>query len=328
MNEPQEIAEHLVQLVDTSAERRVTGVVLGAALRLKYPHFRPDEYGAVNLKKFIETYASDRLQVAGRSGLDVVYTICDSFQREQSAQPMGSSDEQLQIETPEIETSSEDKPAPLAEENAIAGRMAPGTPPAPHDRPIWFPKNVWMAFSSVTNKARVLANRDTGEVTADESVDLSLHRDDRSWVTIPPLTRQDHIEMAREFESTLAPEIRADVGPLIGTPGKWWAGFQIRLSSKSPADAAKWKLYHNSRTQQKLLAALRNAGVATEKVTAFVHDRGRLEWAPGQAPSVRENISAAVAGAQSGKAPDALRSLAALLTSLGSLINDLSNRQM
>jgi hypothetical protein len=278
----------------------------------------------LNLKNFIETY-SKRLYVVDRAGLDVIYTLSDA-----PAQLPSSSSSSSNV-TSHIDREKQESPPQQRTAPAPAERPEPpfddatDLPQSINDRLIWFPKHVWLSFSSVATRARVFANKHTGEIVVEGFSDGSPLHNDPAWVMIPPLTRQDHIDMAREFESRLSPEIRSEIGPLIGAPGKWWTSFHIQLSLKSPADAMKWKQFHNARTQQKLIAALQNAGVAAATVAAFARNRAQLGYST--VSNLRKVSSGVSSRLPEASRPDALRSLATVLASLASLINDLSSKQ-
>ncbi len=73
MEDSREVVKHMVAMLESSAQKRLTGVMLGMVVKLKYPDFKPLEYGCTNLKHFVEGHASDKIQIVGKAGLDIVY---------------------------------------------------------------------------------------------------------------------------------------------------------------------------------------------------------------------------------------------------------------
>ena len=326
MDDVQQIVGHLVNMISTSAERRITGVVLGMALRLKYPAFQAARYDCLNLKQFIEKYASDQIRIVGRAGMDVVYAVVGDSTRES---PLNQREDVIPSgnEAP----AGQELPTPLRATGPSGGPVAEslGSPTSARLFPqshYSFPPDVWMAFSSGTSTDTLLFNQTTGELIA-ASRERSAQLQQDGWNLIKPLTRQDHIDMAREFETTLPPGIKEEVSALVGLPGRWWLQFYSRLEALSPEHAGKWKFFHNLRTQQKLVAALKKCGASLEKFA--INYGARKEGSRAAAVGVgawsqaRESISSLRHPGDGGP----LRSLSALLSALGALVGQLSDQR-
>src|SRR5437016_6002698 len=73
-----EVASHLVHLVETSLDQKITGVQLSAVVRHKFPDFSPASYGCANLRDFIRKFGIS-IEEVGRSGADIVYGLRHSL---------------------------------------------------------------------------------------------------------------------------------------------------------------------------------------------------------------------------------------------------------
>lgn len=72
MSSTHEIEVEIKQLL--AGHDQLSGSRLSALLRSRFPEWRPVEYGARNLRDFIESHVAGVI-VAGRSGMDVIYTL-------------------------------------------------------------------------------------------------------------------------------------------------------------------------------------------------------------------------------------------------------------
>lgn len=328
MNDTEQIVQHLSSMIGTSAEKRVTGVVLGMALRLKFPNFHPQDYGSLNLKQFVQTYAADRIRIVGRAGLDVVYANVDGAP---ITEPSNSS---IQADpTSRHDQAQLTEPAP--QQDSEVGHCASdsleigSTSPRAQTSPVSFPSDVWMAFSSPNSDYAIFANRETGEIRLDSPERIETLQA-AGWSQVRSLSRQDHIDMARDFEATLPPSVKEEVSQLVGLPGKWWIRFYARLEALSQEHAAKWKAFHNLRTQQKLVKALQKSGVPPDKVTvAYASKRGKAEPTAGSGRVRQMARYASSSPSPSQRAGDkgTLRSISVLLSAVASLLDNLSDQQ-
>ncbi len=184
-----------------------------------------------------------------------------------------------------------------------------------------FPPDIWMAFASASPRGSVFVKESTGEFKAAKPDDAASLRG-AGWSQIQSLTRDDHIQMARDFVVPLPSDVREAVASMIGLPGRWWLQFYQKLLTTSPEHAGKWKAFHNMRTQQKLVAALQKHGVPLEKIGADYVREGTAVSASVPASFDRNRLR--YQASQTRGTDATLQSVSGLLTALGKLLEDLS----
>jgi hypothetical protein len=325
MDAAENVVQHLVQMIEGSADRRVTGVVLGMALRLKYPNFQAQDYGSNSLKQFIQTYASRRIGIVGSAGQDVLYGVVGDGKVDHPPKVAQSDTE--------LTSSVQFPPKPHADAQTSACSLPRVEMQAQEPRPQSvraFPPDLWMAFSSPTSRTSIFAKPETSEIKL-ASLDQAETLQAAGWNQVRSLCRQDHIDMARDFVATLPAEVQEKVSHLVGLPGKWWFRFYTSLGEMSPEDAAKWKAFHNLRTQQKLVKAFQKSGISPEKVVVTYGSR-RERAGSGMSALRERNASGFDASRLEERPPraggmDTLRSISDLLSALGKLVENLSDQQ-
>ena len=178
MDQPQQIASRIFELVLQAPDKTLTGVRLGAALQAYFPGFSPFTYRCRNLRQFVAKYVPAVVEKA-QVGPNVFYTVRE------------------QIPTLK-ETPPEAAPPP----------MVPDVGPLP-TTPF-----IWKAFSNPAHPFVVVANRTTGTLQVlPQGSPVS-----EPCVLLPKPSPEVHNDIARQFASTLAEPSKTNLEALLHDP--------------------------------------------------------------------------------------------------------------
>jgi hypothetical protein len=221
MDQPQEVANKILQLVREAQGGTMLGVRLGASLRAYFPNFNPYNYRCRNLRHFIRTYVP-AVSEKGRSGADVLYAGADA-----------------------------------AGQNALP--LVPQDPPTrgPNDPDyVRLPTTAynWKAYSNPAHPFIVAANRETGvlQVFPEDTVLAE------PLVVVPKPTAEFHAEAAREFTSTLVEPLRTSLAALLHDP-KWYVRFSSVAMRNGVGP--KWGAFRRAKLIERFNSSLRELAI-------------------------------------------------------------------
>lgn len=178
MDQPQQIAAKIVELILQAPDKTLTGVRLGAALQAYFPGFNPYTYRCRNLRQFVSKYVPTVVEKA-QDGPNVFYTVRD------------------QIPT-------------FRETPAEAARLAA----TPDVGPLPTTPFIWKAFSNPAHPFVVVANRTTGTLQVlPQGSPIS-----GPLALLPKPSPELHTEIARQFASTLGEPSKTNLEALLHDP--------------------------------------------------------------------------------------------------------------
>jgi hypothetical protein len=221
MDQLSKIADKIAQIVESSKDKTVLGVRLGAALKIAFPDFVPAAYQCKNLRQFVRKHVPGVVET-GYSGVDILYT------KPEKASPTAT-DESVAPSTP-------------------ADGRSPAFISLPAD-PI-----TWKAYSNPSYRLSLIANPSTGEVKAVGEQETP----QAPWVAIPKLAPEKHHEIASKFVESLPPASR---GPLqnILADHQWYVSFFG--TTKRLGISKQWGLFKREHLIRYFTAALHEKGV-------------------------------------------------------------------
>jgi hypothetical protein len=239
-----EVANHFLKLVEGARNQQAGGNNLVSALRLRYPDFKPENFGCLTVRSFMQKHVPDLKEIE-QVGPDVIYGL-------RSNHNGGLPDADSETQSKELQSRP---PAPsqhLLESSPEESTARPSS----NDSRLRFPVRVWCTFSATESLDVVIANKTTGDLSV---IPRSSSLPGGDWVTIQSLTRQHHIEIAKAFLDQVEEGDRHAVASLIGRPGAWWNDHYLNLVQLGLG--SRWKQFHNDEIRKLFVDRLIAAGV-------------------------------------------------------------------
>jgi len=294
METSDQIASHIVSLIDSSKNREATGAQLSALLRHKFSDFSPPLHGCANLRDFIRRFVPDAIET-GRAGADIIYGIRGS---KETAQPSA------QEPGPRI---------PVPGSSAFRANIKPE---------IQVDLRVWKTFASPASQFRLYGNAESGILCVVPPGGAPL---EAPWVHIPSCPPETHRQIAEEFVKMLPEEShRVALTQTFGYPSSWWTAYYSVIQQLGLTSV--WNPYRRRRILRELESSLEQRGVSTAHIEAASVSHRRAGGAVSDRPSV---VAAAQDSLLRSLAIDVVRNMAtaelrALWVPLGCVVDALA----
>jgi hypothetical protein len=262
------IASHVIQLLEKSETKRLAGSQLRTLLNFEFPGFKPEIYGCGNLRQFITKNVS-LVGELGRAGADVVYGLKPQEQTNVAPAanvnaPTTATEIQAPAETPAREVTSEAQ--------------------------VFLDPSVWKTFASPRAPYKLFGNPQTGDlrvVPPGEATPTS------PWLRIPPCPEASHLQIAKDFISTLPEEShRRWLADELDKP-RWWDAYFLKAQQLDLLTA--WGAFRRQRLTREFESTLKNLGIP------FVQYRESLPHRQLAARPFRAGLQAAPTNSETSK---------------------------
>lgn len=224
------IASRIVQLLEKSETKRLAGSQLRTLLNFEFPGFKPEIYGCANLRQFVTQHVP-AVGELGRAGADLVYGM--------------NPPEQI-VTLPATNAN--------ASTSAIETQATPQAP-APEVE-VFLDPSVWKTFASPSARYKLFGNSQTGDL---QVVPPGGQIPTSPWIRIPPCSESTHLQIAKEFISTLSEEShRLSLGDELGKP-RWWDAYFLRAQQLGLLDS--WGVFRRHRLTREFESTLKSLGI-------------------------------------------------------------------
>ena len=247
MDDSSVVARHVLELLEGAEKKTLPGSQLAAVVKFRVPGFKPVEHGCANLREFITKHLPSSVTEVRRQGADIVYGVRPPAQVEVA----------------------ENSPAQEQSRAEVAPRARVFIDPA-----------VWKTFSNPTTNYKLFGNPDTKEIRVTFPGEASPAS---PWVQIPSCTAESHLQIARDFVSSVAETSHQTLLSQLLDKPRWWVPFfgmaeQLGL-------AAPWTAFRSQRLLKQLESALDRLGIPLPEHQGTLSRRERMAAHPSEVRS-------------------------------------------
>jgi len=229
MQDPLSIASRIVEVIEKSPQKRVTGSELALFLKFTFPGFSPGAYSCLNLRAFVQRFVSGIGQI-DRSGGDIVYGL--RSQISDQSDKAGTVSPAITATQPEVGTS------------------------APVDR------RIWKTFASPNSFWKLFGHPETGQLTVISPGKPGLPS---PWVMISPCPPETHLQIAKDFVAGLLDENQRNVLSQTLSQLRWWD--YIFSAAERLGIATNWQVFRRRRLQGEFFRSLQRLGIPLKSST-------------------------------------------------------------